>query len=97
MPNQEKVEFPELVKFYLFPRIDENYHQNFTIQIGFMFHRFSIYYSQSMFDDGFRVTDLKCYSKLVKYFRSIKTQKTIQVKTDLFGVQNATVFGSLSV
>lgn len=82
MPNQEEVTLPELVKFYLYPRVENQVYRNYTIQIGFKFHRFSIYYSQDMFDDGFRVKNLTCYSKLVNYFRQNTEDQVINVKEE---------------
>lgn len=106
VPNQENVILPELIKFYLYPKIDSSLYQNYTIQIGFRFYRYSIYYANHLFDDGFRVTDLQCYSKLVEFFRSIHLQNkarfqtspnTIQVTTDMNGVQNVTTLGFISI
>ncbi|CAF0950875.1 unnamed protein product [Brachionus calyciflorus] len=97
VPNQENVELAELVKFYLYPRIEQDYYQNFTIQIGFKFHRFSIYYSQGMFDDGFRINNLTCYTQVVDYFRSKQQDQSVKIRTDESAVQNVTVFGFLSL
>lgn len=104
VPNQENVILPELVKFYLYPRMDMDlsgtFFYNYTLQIGFRFYRYSIYYAENMFDDGFRVTDLLCYAKLVEFFRStslFSKSRVIQVKSDMYGVQNVTTFGFISI
>lgn len=103
VPNQESVILPELVKFYLYPRMpmEPAYFYNYTLQIGFRFYRYSIYYATSMFDDGFRLVDLPCYAKIVEFYRSSSlvsiNQRLIQVKSDLYGVQNVSTFGFISI
>lgn len=96
MPNQEEVTLPELVKFYLYPRAENESYRNYTIQIGFKFHRFSIYYSQDMFDDGFRINNLTCYSKLVDYFRQTVDDQVIKVREDNSN-ENVKAFGFVSL
>lgn len=97
VPNQEDVTLPELVKFYLYPRAESEVYRNYTIQIGFKFHRFSIYYSQDMFDDGFRISNLTCYSKLVDYFRQSAEDQVIKVKENGSSGEDVKVFGFLSL
>lgn len=104
VPNQDSVILPELVKFYLYPRMfpdgSGDFFYNYTLQIGFRFYRYSIYYADSLFDDGFRVVELPCFAKLVEFFRSsslLYKNPTIQVKSDEYGVQNVTTFGFISI
>ena len=100
VPQQERVILPELIKFYLYPAVDtaQNVFSNFTKQLGFKFHRFSIYYARHMFDDGFRVEDIDCYSRLVNYMRKSKLEKVVRIKENNNGEsQNATMLGFVNI
>jgi hypothetical protein len=102
VPQQERVILPELIKFYLYPRfVDEQneLYTNFTVQRGFRFHRFSIYYATHVFDDGFRVEDIECYSKLVGLMRKqTSTNPAVSILVENSGqARNVTVHGFLKI
>ncbi len=77
----------------MYPKLDEIYYGNFTAQLGDTFYRSSIYYSNDYFDDGFRVSDTKCYSKIVEFFRSFKSENTIKIKSSIGVSQDIQTFG----
>ena len=96
--NQENLMLTELIKFYLYPKIAENTYHNFTKQVENTFYRYSVYYSQTHFDDGFRVTDLDCYGRLVRYFRSKDLDKLVKVTVKSAAAEETiSVFGFVTI
>jgi hypothetical protein len=97
VPQQERVILPELVKFYLYPQLEDSHsYANYTVQRGFRFYRFSIYYAKHMFDNGFRVEDIECYSRLVRFMRKAKASRVVTVKENEME-RNVTLLGGLSI
>lgn len=81
----------EMMRYWLYPRkLDNSTYFNHTIRIGDALSDLVLYFGDKFIDYGFRVTDLKCYERLVGLFKEstmthLVPLEGIKTEVPLFG------------
>ena len=85
----------EMMRYWIYPRrLDNTTYFNHTLRVGDIGGDLYLYYSEKFEQFGFRVTELKCYERLVELFRKSTVSHPVKIED---GVEEVSLFGEVLV
>lgn len=86
----------ESVRFFLYPRnIDNQTYFNYSVPIEGSNVDLVLYYAEKFIDYGLRVTDLKCYERIVDMFSRSIENHVVRLESDLLVKPEVSLIGEI--
>ena len=83
---------PEQVRYWFYPRrLDNTTYINHTVVVDDVARDLVLYFGEKQTDFGIRVTDAKCYQRLVRVFQEATVNEVVPVE----GGERVTLFGEV--
>lgn len=85
IPDAEKISKLESFKYFLYPRAsDKKNYMNSAVPSNGSFIELFLYYNETSSLSGIRISNLKCYKKLVNFFTKSTYNHLVKLKTALY-------------
>jgi len=89
---------PENVRFWLYPRsLDNITYVDHTVVVDGVTKNIVLYYGDKMVEHGMRVTDLKCYERMVGLIKGSSSGRSVTLESDLPVKPVVTMIGEVLV